>query len=656
MDGHRLTAALVVAVGLVTAGAPTPTGARIHAVDAGSAEAVAPAAAWTGWRSSPTDASVRLAPMGATQQAPTVELDISTAAVAQTWSGVGAALTDASAGILQTSSAARSLLFDAGREDGAHLNLVRLPLSATDFSTHSWTFGWNDSTTQLTATTQAEASATLITDQLLPLRSDLRVVAVPWTAPAAMKDSNALNGGSLKATSVAAYGRMLIAQADWLQARGLPLHAMSLGNEPFHSSSGYPTMLMSDAQMVSLAQQVGPELGRRGVQLWSVDHNWEHRSHYDTIHSAAPQAFAASAFHCYGGSPAQMAGVAVPPIVTECTGTDDGFVGTFRWDMQNLVVGAIDAGSTGLLMWNLALDESHGPHIGGCGNCRGVVDVHSQTGALTPGPEFYTLAHLARAADPGGQVIGSAPAPGIPYAAFRNGDGDVAVVGHNDSGTSQVVAVRVDGADVGAAFEIGPGDLFTIRGGAESGGTVTNLSLPALGGTTRVGKTLVVTAGRWEPADALVSYQWLRDGSPITGAEASAYSLRPEDVGSVISVRVTATYPGLAEAVAETGTTSPVRVGRLQVLATGRLRGWLRVGSRLAVAGLVTRPATSVTYRWRRNGTPVRGRAGRRARYLVVRADRGKSLSVRMILRAPGYAPLTQVLRARRLVTDRAGS
>ena len=57
-------------------------------------------------------------------------------------------------------------------------------------------------------------------------------------------------------------------------------------------------------------------------------------------------------------------------------------------------------GSTGLILWNLALDPDHGPHTGGCGDCRGIVTVDPATGTWEPGPEYYLLAHLSRAAEP----------------------------------------------------------------------------------------------------------------------------------------------------------------------------------------------------------------------------------------------------------------
>ena len=45
------------------------------------------------------------------------------------------------------------------------------------------------------------------------------------------------------------------------------------------------------------------------------------------------------------------------------------------------------------------------PPGAGCSSCRGLLTVDGND--VEAGPEFYVLAHLARAADPGARVLGS---------------------------------------------------------------------------------------------------------------------------------------------------------------------------------------------------------------------------------------------------------
>lgn len=67
---------------------------------------------------------------------------------------------------------------------------------------------------------------------------------------------------------------------------------------------------------------------------------------------------------------------------------------------------------------------------------------------------------------------------------------------------------------------------------------------PSISGDPRVGKTLTADPGVWDPADVTIAYQWLRDGQPIEGATAQTYKVARADIGTTLSVRVTATAAG----------------------------------------------------------------------------------------------------------------
>jgi glucosylceramidase len=180
--------------------------------------------------------------------------------------------------------------------------------------------------------------------------------------------------------------------------------------------------------------------------------------------AGAPGAFDAAAFHCYSGTPDQMAGIAVPPIVTECTGTKSSWSEAFAWDARHLVADSIAAGSTGLLTWNLALDPEGGPRdvdsADGCSSCRGLLTVDGTD--VEPGPEFYVLAHLARAADPGARVVGSSATEGISAAAFDNPDGTVGVIAFNGTDQDRVIGVEITGSDQ-VRRPVRAGELLTVR-------------------------------------------------------------------------------------------------------------------------------------------------------------------------------------------------
>lgn len=397
--------------------------------------------------SSPTDTGRRLQTVPPlTDAAPTAEVVLHPDQPRQPWYGVGAALTDASVRLLADRPGLLKALYDPAAAKGARLNMLRLPLTATDFSPRMWTGH----------SREARAAAALIRTGITPLRPELRVVGAPWSGPAAMKTSGSIRGGALAEDAVEEYADFLVDKVRWFADRGVRLWATSLGNEPGHSSD-YPTMTITDEQQVELADRVGPQLGR--TRLWAVDHNWVDRDRVAAVTSGSA-AYDGAAYHCYAGEPAQMAEVPDRPrLVTECTGTTDGAPGTFAWDARHLVADAVAAGSSGLLMWNLALDPAHGPldtgSRWGCKLCRGVITV-TPTGFVRE-PEFFTLAHLSRAAGPGARVVAVDAPPTLSVAAFRNPDGTLGVFGHNRSGAAQVVAIGE------WTYPVAPGEMFSWR-------------------------------------------------------------------------------------------------------------------------------------------------------------------------------------------------
>lgn len=422
-----------------------------------ASQPVAAARQWEGSATSPSEAGRRLAPLTISDATPTIRIGVSVDDVRQTWTGVGGALTDSSVELLSGNRQAIDLLFDGGLDDGAHLNLVRLPLSATDFSDRAWTWTSDDVESEFRPTPEAERAVDVLND-ITDVHADTSVFAAAWTAPATLLDDD----GGLARDAEAAYVDLIDAQVDWLQGESVPVRSVTLGNEPGNLAD-YPSMTMTNDQMVRLGEMVKPGLERRDVDLWALDHNWADRPRVDALLAASPGTFDAAAFHCYDGTPDQMAGLTTPVVVTECTGTDDNWTSTFGWDARVLVAESINAGSTGLLMWNLALSPDPDVLPGGCSACRGLLTIDPTTGSVTPTPEYFTLAHLARAADPGAAVVSTEHRAGLSAAAFVNPDGTVGIFGHNDSGAPQVVEFELSDGDR-LTVEVGPWEMFSVRG------------------------------------------------------------------------------------------------------------------------------------------------------------------------------------------------
>lgn len=110
-------------------------------------------------------------------------------------------------------------------------------------------------------------------------------------------------------------------------------------------------------------------------------------------------------------------------------------------------------------------------------------------------------------------------------------------------------------------------------------------SAPQVTGTATSGQTLTTTNGSWNNQPSSFSYQWLRNGTAISGATAKTYTLTSADVNASISCRVRATNKaGSAQATSNTrgpvaamaprprnapATASAARVGDTMTTSTG---------------------------------------------------------------------------------------
>lgn len=157
----------------------------------------------------------------------------------------------------------------------------------------------------------------------------------------------------------------------------------------------------------------------------------------------------------------------------------------------------------------------------------------------------------------------------------------------------------------------------------------------AVSGTARVGETVSAETGAWTPAPTRFAYQWYLDGGLIPGATAASYKIAEADHGHELSVSVTGRAAGYTD---YTTTSRPVTVqgGNLAATRTPTIAGAVVVGRTVhAVNGSWSAPVKITGYQWLLGGKPIRG-ATRRA-YRIPKAAAGKSLSVRVSVKAEGY-------------------
>ena len=257
-------------------------------------------------------------------------------------------------------------------------------------------------------------------------------------------------------------------------AHGLSVDFVTVQNEPHYEPATYPGMRMeAEEQAAFIRDHLGPAFRANGIgtRILAWDHNWNEPEYALTVlGDAGARAFVAgTAFHCYAGDVAQQLDVqrAYPNLgiwFTECSGGDFAprFADNLKWSVGNLMIGAIRNGARSVLLWNLALDENHGPRNGGCTDCRGVVTVNVAQGTVRYEVEYYVLGHLSAFVVPGAHRIDSTTLPGrIETVAFRNPDASKVLLALNAGAGSTTFAVRSAGRSF--RFTLAPGAVVTFR-------------------------------------------------------------------------------------------------------------------------------------------------------------------------------------------------
>ncbi len=158
-------------------------------------------------------------------------------------------------------------------------------------------------------------------------------------------------------------------------------------------------------------------------------------------------------------------------------------------------------------------------------------------------------------------------------------------------------------------------------------GPPVNTVLPAISGTPYVGQTLTCSNGTWAFPDTIdfFTYQWRRDGSPISGATSSTYTLVEADASTSITCRVTASN----EAADVTATSSSVNaIGVPANTVIPSISGTPHVGQQLSCStGTWTNNPTVYSYEWRRDGSPISGATD--STYDLVEADASTLITCR---------------------------
>jgi hypothetical protein len=205
----------------------------------------------------------------------------------------------------------------------------------------------------------------------------------------------------------------------------------------------------------------------------------------------------------------------------------------------------------------------------------------------------------------------------------------------NDSGTNWVdipsataATYLVSATDIGfilrSSVTVANTNGSTTSNSAATGVTapIYNIAAPVVRGLLVVGQVLDASDGVWSsPYTINLSYTWRRDNSAISGAISPSYTLTESDIGTSISVQVTATtlLGSLSVLSGQRGLVTIVGNTVLPVIT-----GSLRVGGTLSVStGTWIGTPASNTYQWQSsvNGTDWDSISGATNATFVIQAN-----------------------------------
>ena len=194
-------------------------------------------------------------------------------------------------------------------------------------------------------------------------------------------------------------------------------------------------------------------------------------------------------------------------------------------------------------------------------------------------------------------------------------------------------------------------DPFTVTEGEPEPVAPVATVKPSITGLPAAGSALTATPGAWDVSGLGFAYQWLRDGTAISGATTSTYKVASGDAGKSLSVRVTASKTGLPDG---TATSAAVKAGKaLTKTPTPAISGTGKVGKTLkAKAGTWKPSKVKLSYQWLRDGEPIA--KATKSSYKLAKADAGRKITVRVTGSKSGYVSVAKTSKAKSVAKVKA--
>ena len=396
---------------------------------------------------------------------------------AQTFLGIGAALTDASAETFAKLSLEKQQEFLKAyfdKEKGIGYSLIRTNIHSCDFSSGSYTYV--DEGDGLLKTFNIghdkQFRIPFIKQAIAVAGGKISFYASPWSPPAFMKtNGDMLRGGKLKSEYAHSWANYFVKFIKAYEKEGIPVWGITIQNEPMATQRWESCIFTAEEERDFLKNHLGPTmvkngLGNKKIIVW--DHNRDLMTHRANVIFDDPLAAKYAwgmGFHWYenwsGGQPMfENVGIVKKNYPTKNLLFTEGCNESFnreayqRWSngerYGRAMINDFNNGTVGWTDWNILLDETGGPnHVGNF--CFAPVHGDTQTGDIIYTPSYFYIGHFSKFIRPGAKKISSAASrSNLLTTAFKNPDGKIAVIVMNqsDKKVTYNVCVGTQGAEV----------------------------------------------------------------------------------------------------------------------------------------------------------------------------------------------------------------
>lgn len=293
-----------------------------------------------------------------------------------------------------------------------------------------------------------------ILKEILAINPKIQLLGSPWSAPVWMKTNKNSKGGSLMPEYYDTYAQYFIKYIKGMKSEGINIDAITIQNEPLHPGNNPSMYMEAKDQAVFIKNHLGPAFETAAIKTKIIvyDHNCDKPDYpLEILNDAAANKYVdGSAFHLYGGKIDALSKVhdAYPDkniyFTEQWTGGPGNFPKDIKWNVENLVIGAIRNWSRIVLQWNLAADPAYRPFTpGGCTTCMGAVTIDGSK--VTRNPAYYIIAHASKFVRPGSVRIESNLPENLQNVAFKTPTGKKVLIVLNTAKEKKVFNIKING-------------------------------------------------------------------------------------------------------------------------------------------------------------------------------------------------------------------